>query len=84
MLNTPLLIYLLKCLHFFDLTHFYRLGQKSKKYFVRFLVQMRTRKFAFEINWPLVDTMQDFLCKLGMNPIFFLILWGKKINCGLL
>jgi hypothetical protein len=24
-----------------------------KKKFVDFLVQMRTRKFAFEINWPL-------------------------------
>ena len=30
------------------------LRQKSKNNFVRFLVQMRTRKFAFEINWPLV------------------------------
>ena len=32
---------------------FYRLGQKPKNNFVRFLVQMRTREFAFEINWPL-------------------------------
>ena len=32
-----------------------RLGQKSKNNFIGFLVQMRTRKFAFEINWPLVN-----------------------------
>ena len=35
---------------FFDLTYFRSLGQKSKIDFVRFLVQMRTRKFAFEIQ----------------------------------
>ena len=29
------------------------IGQKSKTNFVRFLVQMRTRKFAYEIYWPL-------------------------------
>ena len=39
---------------FFDLNSFERLGQKSKNIFVRFLVQMRTRKFAFEINWHLI------------------------------
>ena len=33
--------------------HFRSLGQKSKNNFVRFLVQMRTRKFAFDIYWPL-------------------------------
>ena len=33
----------------FYLTHFRSLGQKSKNNFVRFLVQIRTRKFAFEI-----------------------------------
>jgi hypothetical protein len=32
----------------FYLTHFRSLGQKSKNNFVQFLVQMRTRKFAFE------------------------------------
>ena len=32
----------------------YRLGQNSEINFVRFLVQMRTRKFASEIYWPLV------------------------------
>ena len=35
------------------MTHFRSLEQKSKNNFVRFLVQKRTRKFAFEINWPL-------------------------------
>ena len=39
--------------YFFDLTSFRCLGQKSKKRFHLFLVQMRTRKFAFEINLPL-------------------------------
>ena len=37
------------------LTHFRSLGQKSKNNFVQFLVQMRTREFAIEINWPLVQ-----------------------------
>ena len=35
------------------MTHFQRLGQKSKNIFFRFLVQMRTTKFGFEINWLL-------------------------------
>ena len=39
--------------YFFDLTSFYRLGQKYKTIFVRFLVQMKTLKNPFEINWPL-------------------------------
>ena len=39
---------------FFDFTHFRELGQKYKNIFVQFLVQMKTSKFAFEINWPLV------------------------------
>ena len=38
------------------MTHFRSLGQKSKNNFVRFLVQMRTRQFAFGIYWPL-DTI---------------------------
>ena len=32
----------------------YRLGQKYKNIFVPFLVQMKTLKSPFEINWPLV------------------------------
>ena len=35
---------------FFDLTHFRELGQKYKKKIFRFLAQMKTSKFAFEIN----------------------------------
>ena len=47
--------FILTLLHyFFDLTSFYRLGQKYKNIFIRFLVQMKTLKFAFEIYWPLV------------------------------
>ena len=38
---------------FFHLTHFRELGQKYKNIFIRFLVQMKTLNFAFEINWPL-------------------------------
>ena len=38
---------------FFDLTHFKELRQKYKNIFVWFFVQMKTSKFAFEINWPL-------------------------------
>ena len=33
--------------------------QNSKNSFVRFLVQMRTRKFASEIYWPLVESSND-------------------------
>ena len=40
--------------YFFDLTSFYRLGQKYKNIFIRFLVQMKTLKFAYEIYWPLL------------------------------
>ena len=34
----------------FDLTHLRELGQKYKNNFVRFLVPVKTSKFAFEIN----------------------------------
>ena len=30
---------------------FYRARAEIQKYFVHFLVQMKTSKFAFEINW---------------------------------
>ena len=46
---------MIKCLHFFDLTHFRGKGRIQKNNFVRFLVQMRTRKFASEIYWPLSE-----------------------------
>ena len=35
---------------FFHLTHFRELGQKYRNNFVRFLVQLKTLNFAFEIN----------------------------------
>ena len=59
--------YLIQWRHqFFYLTHFKTLGQKSKNNFVLFLVQMRTRKFAFEINWPLAGpTKWSFQPVLG-------------------
>ena len=38
---------------FFDSTTFYRLGQKSLKYFVRFLGESRRPQIAIEIYWPL-------------------------------
>ena len=38
---------------FFDLTHLRELGQKYRNILVRFLVQMKTLKFASEINRPL-------------------------------
>ena len=41
------------------MTHFRSSGQKSKNNFVRFLVQMRTRKFAFWINWLLAWTLHN-------------------------
>ena len=47
--------------YFFDLTSFYRLGQKYKNIFVCFLVQMKTLKFAFEINWPLLVAIRNMV-----------------------
>ena len=37
----------------FDLTFSFRLGQKYKHIFICFLVQMKTLKSPFKINWPL-------------------------------
>ena len=50
---------------FFHLTQFRELGQKYRNIFVRFLVQMKTLNFAFEINWPLHlqhITLAEVLC----------------------
>ena len=52
---------------FFDLTHFRELGQKYKIIFVGFLVQMKTFKSAFEINWPLPKHLLTHFCL----PIIF-------------
>ena len=46
---------------FFDLTHFWELGQKYKNIFVQIFVQMKTSKFAFEINWPLESDDEKFI-----------------------
>ena len=49
------------------------LGQKYKNIFVGFLVQMKTLKFAFEINWPLESSSAEkaesiLLAKGEENP----------------
>ena len=38
--------------YFFDLSSFYRLGQKYKNIFVCFLIQMKTLKSSFKFLWP--------------------------------
>ena len=38
--------------YFFDLTSIYRLEQKYKNIFICFLVEIKTLKSPFEINWP--------------------------------
>ena len=48
---------------FFDLTYFRELGQNYRKFLVQFLVQIKTLKFACEINWPLVDETKSMLCR---------------------
>ena len=53
--------------YFFDLTSFYMLGQKYENVFVRFLVQMKTLKSPFEINWPL-----DLPILHRLQSIFFM------------
>ena len=69
---------IIKWLHFFDLTHFRSLGQKSKNNFIPFLAQMRTRKFAFDIKWPLgKDSWQTMCWKVSyVSGMFFS--WKKK------
>ena len=57
----------------FYLTHFRELGQKYKNIFVQFLVQMKTSKFAFEINWPLPVRSSG----LWFEP-YILHTWGLK------
>ena len=45
---------------------FLKLVQKYKNIFVRFLVQMKTLKFSFKINWPLTFT---FIVAYGHHMI---------------
>ena len=75
------------CILFFDLAHFIELGQKYKNIFVRFLVQMETSKFAFEIIWPLEDYWRFKDCFSG--PLenyskFHECLYSKKLCTNLL
>ena len=61
--------------YFFDLTSFYRLGQKYKNIFVRFLVQMKTLKSPFEINWPLVTNIINHYCRFTVRQILAFWPW---------
>ena len=65
-----LCFYLLFRLLFRD---FLKLGQKYKNIFVHFLVQMKTSKFAFEINWPLnpPQTKSSHISKFPSWPFLF-------------
>ena len=58
---------------FFHLIHFRELRQKYKNIFVRFLVQMKTLNFAFEIKWPLtthwkLSWRENFLRNKTVRP----------------
>ena len=62
-----------------------------QKYFVHFLVQMKTLKFAFEINWPLKeDNYQKYFLIFITRPAFSLssidyfwkIVFWNQINFG--
>lgn len=48
------LISVIKCIYVFDPISFYRLGMKSLKKIVGFLVESMTSKIPLEINWPLL------------------------------
>ena len=54
----------------FDLIHFRELGQMYKYILIQFLVQMKTSKFAFEMNWPLSCNLK----KKTMLAVLFLFL----------
>ena len=45
------------------MAHFIELGQNYRNILVQFLVQIKTLKFACEINWPLVDETKSMLCR---------------------
>ena len=67
-MNKNIFVFLL--LHFFfDLTSFYRQGQKYNNIFVHFLVQMKTWKSPFEINWRLPISSNVF--RWTMSIFFF-------------
>ena len=62
------------------MAHFRSLWQKSKNNFVPFLVQMRTRKFAFEVSWPLESWCTLYLFS---NTFVFFIGFSKNLPCNL-
>ena len=66
---------ILLCLSYttFLIWPFFRLGQEFKNIFVRFLVQMKTSKFVFDIIWPL-DTIQNSN-DLGQNILPSICIW---------
>ena len=49
----------------FVLTHFRGLGRNTEIFFVEFLAQMKTLKFAFEVNRPLASAKMEFAWSLG-------------------
>ena len=66
-----LLISMIMSHYFYDLT--YRLGQNYRNISVRFLVQLKTLKFASEINWPLSNNNRNTIIgeKNNTNDNFF-------------
>ena len=44
---------IVKTIYWLNTRIYFMLGQKYKNIFVRFLVQMKTVEFVFEINWHL-------------------------------
>ena len=81
------LINMINCLHFL-FNSFQRLGQKSKNNFNCFLEELRTRKFASEIYWPLQIHffIQDILLIYCDAWKFWPIatLKSKKLSCAFL
>ena len=63
---------------FFDLTHFRELGQRYRNFFVSFLVQMKTFKSAFEINWPLGSILEPVCCKKQKQKVL-----DQLLVCGI-
>ena len=56
-----------------------KLGQKYKNIFVGFLVQMKTFKFAFEINRPLGFRCVQHLKMTVIAFVKYLCVFGEKM-----
>ena len=56
------------------------LGQNSKNNFVCFLIQMRTRKFASEINWPLGLLKADQELEFSYNSCIKVHILVQNLN----